>query len=234
MKKTVLLLLCAALFLSIGCHGRKGTYDIDGIVRIGFSDIDPVCDQEELALHGVELLKALEAEDEALLCLMVDSSMSISKEELGDFDHLLVVNPAYLDRFANGASFRPCRPKEVTEEMQTFLRDHFQLWCKDADAASQVQIGTCEGKPLLALPFAVGMGSSAIEAKRPLVLLVKTPSAVLKWRSFLGGAVSSSNVVFTDRAHLEELLHDSPLLPYIRAIEPFSLDAVRSDSSGGK
>ena len=99
----VLVVGLAALFAS-GGPGRlagasDGEYDLSGMIRLVFSDIDTVCDDPNLAQSGGELLKQME--NEILISLIVDSQIVISPEELGEYSCLVLTPPAWVARFGD-------------------------------------------------------------------------------------------------------------------------------------
>ena len=123
----------AALFAS-GGPGRlagasDGEYDLSGMIRLVFSDIDTVCDDPNLAQSGGELLKQME--NEILTSLIVDSQIVISPEELGEYSCLVLTDPAWVARFGDPGKLRAVELESVSQEMQEFLSAQMPLWTAD-------------------------------------------------------------------------------------------------------
>ena len=129
----VLVVGLAALFAS-GGPGRlagasDGEYDLSGMIRLVFSDIDTVCDDPNLAQSGGELLKQME--NEILISLIVDSQIVISPEELGEYSCLVLTDPAWVARFGDPGKLRAVELESVSQEMQEFLSAQMPLWTAD-------------------------------------------------------------------------------------------------------
>lgn len=80
MKKLISLLLALCLSVSLAaCQGKsdidENAYDIEGVVEITYSEIDPVCDEEGLRTECEKVLTSMQESDDILLSFVVDSSI---------------------------------------------------------------------------------------------------------------------------------------------------------------
>ena len=90
----IIIMSALALVISLtGCGNtnKLSEYDMTGISFIEYTDIDAVCEDEELITAGSNLLS--DQEDNLLLSYVVDSAIELSAE-LGDYDHLVFTNLA--------------------------------------------------------------------------------------------------------------------------------------------
>ena len=90
MKKLISLLLALCLSVSLAaCQGKsdidENAYDIEGVVEITYSEIDPVCDEEGLRTECEKVLTSMQESDDILLSFVVDSSILIEENELGKY-----------------------------------------------------------------------------------------------------------------------------------------------------
>lgn len=222
----VLVVGLAALFAS-GGPGRlagasDGEYDLSGMIRLVFSDIDTVCGDPNLAQSGGELLKQME--NEILISLIVDSQIVISPEELGEYSCLVLTDPAWVARFGDPGKLRAVELESVSQEMQEFLSAQMPLWTADGSVLPE-RVGLYEyiGDSLLALPFMAGIADHAQEVKNPLLILIENPATVMDPSGLLLPMASSGNLVFSGRDKLERALTGSAVASYAAGIEEFQL-----------
>lgn len=108
MKRMAMMALICVLLAGLAGCGNAGTpaqYDTEGIAYLAFSDIDSVCEDPALTQAGRDLLSA--QGDSLLLSYVVDSAILLTPEELGGFDHLVMVSPQWVERFGRPDSLRP-------------------------------------------------------------------------------------------------------------------------------
>lgn len=204
----LLLLLCA-----LAACSSQSEPDLSGLYRIAYSNIDPVC--EEAASHqaGEALLVALQ--DTLLLSHAIDRSILLEKAELQNYDHLLLVNPEWVERYGDSARLSPVALSDLSEEMQEFLSLQMPLWTKDGSVLPE-GIRLCEyrGSTLPVLPPCIFGGAPLIYAENPLLILVEAPAKTLQAGSCLLPLSSSANLIFTDREALQQAFAQSGLQNY--------------------
>ena len=122
MKHNNLIIMSAlALVISLtGCGNtnKLSEYDMTGISFIEYTDIDTVCEDEELITAGSNLLS--DQEDNLLLSYVVDSAIELSTE-LGDYDHLVFTNPKWIENFGDSGKLKPIEYSSLSKSMQEFL-----------------------------------------------------------------------------------------------------------------
>lgn len=216
MKRKRMILLAAILTCGLfGCGGTDvlSQYDTDGMEYIAYTDIDTVCETQELTEAGAGLLSDME--EQLLFSFAVDSSIEIT-EELGDYDHLIMTNPQWLERFGEPAKLKKVEYGSLSDSMQKFLEAQMPIWTVDGNVLPDgVGIYQYEDGKLFALPANVTLGvAEPIEAKKPLIILVDKPAQTLKADSFMLPLTSSGNVLFTDGEELRKAFEESGLKDY--------------------
>ena len=93
MKGKLMILLVTVFICGLsGCAKTDvlSQYNWDGVYSISYTDIDTVCENQELTEVGADILSDME--EQLLLSFVVDSSIELT-EELENYDHLIVTNP---------------------------------------------------------------------------------------------------------------------------------------------
>lgn len=216
MRRKIMIALLTALILGLsGCGSTNtlGQYNMDKIGYIAYTDIDTICDSQDLTLVGEEFLSSMEAQ--FLLSFVVDSSIGIS-EELGDYDHLILTNPQWIKKFGDPDKLKPVEYDSLSNSMQEFLNVQMPLWTVDGSVLPD-GVGLYEYKSgkLLAFPVNVTLDAAEpVEAKNPLIILVDKPAQVLKANSCMLPLTSSGNILFTDNDKLQTAFEASVLKNY--------------------
>lgn len=208
-----------ALLLTAGLSGCGGSgpltkYDTGGLLYIAYTDIDTVCAREELTDAGADFLRS--QGDGLLLSYVVDSAIELTGGELGTYDHLILTNRRWVERFGDVQKLRPADPDSVTADMEAFLECQMPLLTADgAVLPPGAALYEYAGSGLLALPVNVTLGAAeAIEAENPLLLLLENPAEDLSAGSCLLPLTSSGNLLFTDGETLQPLWEERGLAAY--------------------
>ena len=204
----LLLLLC-----TLSACGRRQEADFKELSCMGYSDIDSVCEKAELIEAGEAFLSS--QQDNLLLSHVVDRSIVLEASELQDYDHLVVVNPQWIERYGNPAKLSAIEFSELPHDLQVFLNDQMPLWTKDGSVLPEgVRLYEYCDAALLAFPPSVPFGIPALYAKNPLLILVEHPTETLKASSYLLPLSSSGNVLFVDGERAQQALSQSLLRDY--------------------
>ena len=213
-KLTIMLALALMIILA-GCGNanKLSEYDMTGISFISYTDIDTVCEDEELTTVGNNLLS--EQEDNLLLSYVVDSAIDLSAN-LGDYDHLVFTNPQWIERFGDSGKLKPVEYSSLSKDMQAFLDSQMPLLTNDGSVLPEgTGLYEYEGGGLLAFPVNVTLGAAKpIEAKNPLVVLIDNPVEILKADSCMLPLTSSGNVLFLDNDNFQQVFENSELKDY--------------------
>ncbi len=213
-KLTIMLALALVIILA-GCGNanKLSEYDMTGISFISYTDIDTVCEDEELTTVGNNLLS--EQEDNLLLSYVVDSAIDLSAN-LGDYDHLVFTNPQWIERFGDSGKLKPVEYSSLSKDMQAFLDSQMPLLTNDGSVLPEgTGLYEYEGGGLLAFPVNVTLGAAKpIEAKNPLVVLIDNPVEILKADSCMLPLTSSGNVLFLDNDNFQQVFENSELKDY--------------------
>ena len=213
-KLTIMLALALMIILA-GCGNanKLSEYDMTGISFISYTDIDTVCEDEELTTVGNNLLS--EQEDNLLLSYVVDSAIDLSAN-LGDYDHLVFTNPQWIERFGDSGKLKPVEYSSLSKDMQAFLDSQMPLLTNDGSVLPEgTGLYEYEGGGLLAFPVNVTLGAAKpIEAKNPLVVLIDNPVEILKADSCMLPLTSSGNALFLDNDNFQQVFENSELKDY--------------------
>lgn len=213
MRRMAMIALACVLLSGLAGCGEAGTsaqQGTDGLAYLAFSDIDTVCEDEELAQAGRDLLAA--QGDGLLLSYVVDSAILID-DELGDYDHLIMVNPQWVERFGDLDRLKPVSFDSLDPGMQGFLKEQMPILTADGSVLPKGSgLYEYDGGGLLAFPAGVTLGmAEPVEAKKPLLILIDDPAQVLNPKSCALPLASSGNILFSDRDRLEAPFHGSGL-----------------------
>ena len=220
MAKKVLIALSLLFVFGLSGCGRKVTldqYDMTGIVRLrylaemgetAFEDQDLIVDAEKIFSSMSENI---------LLSYAIDSAIYF-EEELGEYDHLVMVNPRWMERFAEPDKLRPVEYDGLSESMRTFLEAQMPLLTADGSILPDgLGLYEYDGSELFALPQYAALGyADPLEAQNPLIILVDDPEETLKAKGCLVPLASSGNLLFTDEEKMLELLAKSELNNYVQ------------------
>lgn len=215
--KAKLMTMAAAMLIcclsGCGASSPLRQYDMDGIEYLEYTDIDSVCDTPELTQAGFNFLSSME--EQLLLSFVMDSSIELS-EELGDYDHLILTNPQWVERFGDPEKLKPVGYESLSDSMRKFLDAQMPVMAADESVwPDGMGLYHYEGGRLLAFPVNVTLGAAEpVEAEHPLVILVEQPVQALSAGRCLLPLTSSGNVLFTDGERLKTALEGSALRDY--------------------
>ena len=207
-RKIVMTLVCILVLGLSGCGDTLtlNQYNTSEIWYIAYTDIDTVCESNELTADG--------------------SSIEITKElKDGGWDHLILTNPQWIDRFGDPSKLKPVEYGSLANSMQEFLDVQMPILTADGNVLPDgVGLYQYDGETLLAFPVHVALGAAEpIEAKNPLIILVDKPAQSLKASSCMLPLTSSGNVLFAEGEKLQESFDESKLIDY-GSIEEFQMN----------
>lgn len=195
-------------------------------VRMSFSEIDPL-ETKEMLPEVEALFKRMQSENNLRTSLVIDKAISMTKEEMGEYDHVIITDNAWVDAFGVGIDKQGTSGKltsidfhKISLPLATFFKEQLPLWTKTGEMQPD-GVGFYEytGNNFIALPPNVGLAKETVQAKNPLVILVDDPVSILKMKGFLLYAASSGNVVFSNEEKLRSALDESPVKPYVSSID---------------
>ena len=215
MRKLAIILAFVFVFSFVGCGKQDALseYDTTGISFIAYSDIDSVCENDELIAAGKNLLNS--QADNLLLSYVMDSAIELTKDELGEYDHLIFTNPLWVEKFSNAEQLKPVEYDSLTNEMQSFLEAQMPILTADGSVLPDgVGLYTYDDE-FWAFPVNVTLGATEpIKAKNPLIVLVENPIEVLNPVSCLLPLTSSGNILFNREDELRSAFSKSELNDY--------------------
>ena len=215
LKKMLILNIFALMVCLSGCGktDQLSSYETDGLGYIAYTDIDTICEDPVLIQEGDNFLSSVDTN--LLLSYVVDSNIEIS-EELGSYEHLIMTNPQWIERFGNMDKLKPVEYKNLSSGMQEFLEAQMSVLTVTGEALpTGIELYKYDGDGLLAFPVNVTLGAAEpIEAQNSLVILVNTPSDPLKIDTCLLPLISSGNILFADVNEVQATFEESKLKDY--------------------
>lgn len=223
MKKLYLVLfICLAIFIT-ACQ-QTYNYNIDGVIEIKYSNVDLICDEKDLRNECEKILFSMQKSNDILLSFVVDSSILIEDDELGEYDHLVIVNPTWIERFDDWSNLKKISLEDIPSKMKDFLNLQMPEWTINGNVLpDKVNLYEYTGSRLLSFPFMAGTSNDVIEAKNPLIIMIDEPVTSMDKQSFIIPLTSSTNLVFTDHQKLEKEIKESIISPYVSEIKEISL-----------
>ena len=147
-------LVCILVLGLSGCGDTLtlNQYNTSEIWYIAYTDIDTVCESNELTADGSSILHS--EEDYLLLSYVVDSNIEITKElKDGGWDHLILTNPQWIDRFGDPSKLKPVEYGSLANSMQEFLDVQMPILTADGNVLPDgVGLYQYDGETLLAFP----------------------------------------------------------------------------------
>ena len=135
---------------------------------------------------------------------MVDSAILLTPEELGDYDHLVMASPRWVERFGRPDRLQPVELDSLPVGTRDFLNAQMPILTADGSVLPEgVGLYRCEDGGLFAFPSGV-----------TLVILVDDPAQALEPKSCALPLASSGNILFPDRDRLDAAFHESGLEDY--------------------
>ncbi|MGL5347502.1 MAG: DUF6619 domain-containing protein [Peptostreptococcaceae bacterium] len=167
--KMYIILVIGFVLILTGC-GKKNVlsdYDVEGLNFIAYSDIDSVCENDDLITAGQNLLEL--QSDSLYLSYVMDSAIELTNE-LGEYDHLVFTNSRWIERFGNVDKLKSVDFNSLTNEMKIFLQEQMPLLTVDGSVLPDgTMLFTYQDNKFLSFPVSVTLGGAeAIEAKKPL------------------------------------------------------------------
>ena len=147
---------------------------------------------------------------------MVDSAILLTPEELGDYDHLVMASPRWVERFGRPDRLQPVELDSLPVGTRDFLNAQMPILTADGSVLPEgVGLYRCEDGGLFAFPSGVTLGwAKPLTAKNPLVILVDHPAQALAPKSCALPLVSSGNLLFSDRDKLQSAFAASEFEDY--------------------
>ncbi len=133
MKKLISFLLALCLSVSLAaCEGKSdidfNAFDVAGVVEITYIEIYPVCDAEGLRTECEKVLTSMQESDDIVLSFVVDCSMLIEENGLGQYDHLVMVNLAWIDKYDDMSTLQAVSLADISAELREFLEVQLPVW----------------------------------------------------------------------------------------------------------
>lgn len=141
-------------------------------VSLAFSNINALKTDE--MLPNVEMIFSdMKQKNNLSVSLVIDKSISLSKEEYGGYDHIIITDKAWVNSFdiginkdENNGKLTQIDFQKISKPLQNFLNAQMPLWTKTEEIQPE-GIGFYEftGNKFLALPANVGYGGIQFRQK---------------------------------------------------------------------
>lgn len=222
---TVVIIAIAAALSAINVQsqalGQVDTYNrIPNAARLSLLSV-PVGEPEAEKDLFCDLVQQGENTNTLMLSLDVNQSTSLGDNDLGEFDHLLLVNRTYLDSMEVGVestgpsgTLHEISPVEVPQfaNVQTDI-----LLAEDSKQAPSFY--RYEGPGMICLGPSTGKGGESVVCKNPLVLIVDDLATEWSYEGFVLPLLSSGNIFFSDYQSAKELVDSSGASGLVASID---------------
>ena len=149
-----------------------------------------------------------------LLSIIIDSEIEMTKDELGEYDHLIIVSKSWIERFDSMNNITEMSIDALSSEMKEFFDVQISMFLQ-AGMEKEYMLASYSGKGLFSLPANAIFGADdPVTVNNPLLLIVDNPATVLKSTAFLLPLTSSGNVLFTNYNTADDLLKKYKLDEY--------------------
>ncbi len=230
-KFLIFLVIIAISILSIIAYNKvyfylniSRVFDVSDVVEINYSKIDPVADNENLTLIAEEIFTKLDDDNNLLLSFVIDSSIEITSEELGNFEHLVFLNKKWIEKYDNMSNLKEIEFDSIPKGLQDFMNVQMPILTRNKEVLPKgIKLYTYNGKGLFSLPCNVGYGAKAMKVKQPLIVYIDKVTDVMDSHSFTIPLSSSGNIIFDNKEKLKQLTNNSELEEYINEITNIKL-----------
>ena len=140
-RKIVMTLVCILVLGLSGCGDTLtlNQYNTSEIWYIAYTDIDTVCESNELTADG--------------------SSILHSEEDYLLLSYVILTNPQWIDRFGDPSKLKPVEYGSLANSMQEFLDVQMPILTADGNVLPDgVGLYQYDGETLLAFPVHVALG----------------------------------------------------------------------------
>lgn len=203
-------------------------------VRLSFSDVDGIyTDGKVNDFEG--FLNAMSEQGTFSMSLVIDSAIEMTGEELGEYDHLIMVDKNWLNTAGIGVNEKrengeviPIELNELNQPMQDFISSQMPVWTKSGKTIEPgVGYYKFVGDQFLGLKQGVGYGGSTLQTENPLVIVIDDPVNSLSTDAILLPMCSNGNVIFSDENLVRSALIGSSLEKYISSIDTITDIALK-------
>lgn len=156
------------------------------------------------------------------LSYQLDSSLEINPETRGEFDEFTIVNQHYLDLInVTPAELAEVAPTSLPAATQEFLDDQLELFLENKSPIDNAfSFYTYKGQDkFISFPQNTIFNGRVSTTSHPLIILARDPINTLKASGFLGPALTTGNLFFSNPAAIHDAITDSTLFPYVRSFD---------------
>ena len=195
--------------------------------RLSFGTLDELYKEDNLNevdqfLNKVDRLGGLK------ISLAIDRSIEISNEmKNSGFDHLVLTDKSWVEAMHVGIGENKENGKltaisyeDIPRALGQFLEAQMPLLMRDETQSVQsLNYYIFSGRTFLALGPNTGEMDATLQCENPLVIVVEDPIQTLKTTGFLIPTLSSGNIIFSDKAILEQALEKTVIKTLILSID---------------
>ncbi|QQY79210.1 hypothetical protein EDD65_1065 [Keratinibaculum paraultunense] len=195
--------------------------------RLTFSNLDELFTDENI-IQVQEFLRNMQNENSLSVSMAIDQSIEISSElQKSGFDHLIITDKSWIDNMGVGIGkkeengvLREIKLDDIDFELKDFVERQMPLLINEEKLNTQnLKYYTFEGDKFLALAPNPGKMDATLQAENPLVILIENPADELNIKGFVIPALSTGNIVFSNRSILDKHLQNSPLKPLVISVD---------------
>lgn len=231
-----ILIIPTTVFFAIIAQGFSQDYsiwnDIHNDVTISIGEFEPLMTSVMLPeVH--DFFKQMDNKHNISLSYILDRGIGLNKDELNEYDHIIIVDQSWLATFDVGVQtqkkngmLRKIDFHSLSKPLQDLLNGQMPLLTSTKEIHPKgLDYYTFKGNKFLALSPNDEIGGKLMQTKNPLVILVDSVD-VLNIKGFLLPALSSGNLIFKNQELLTSYIHDSPINEYISSIDSIASTAL--------
>lgn len=201
--------------------------NVKNTFRLSFSTLDDL--YEDKNLEDVKnFISEMQKENSMSISLVVDKSVEMTDElkEAG-FDHFVIVDKSWLEFVGVGVNEKKTNGKLVTyafesmsPSLKKFALEQMPLLInEDVVKTEKLKYYKFIGREMGALAPNTGDMDALMSLKNPLVVVIDNPAKELKVQGFVIPTLSSGNIIFSDKAVLDNSLKNNIMKKYIISVD---------------
>lgn len=201
--------------------------NVKNTFRLSFSTLDNLY-EENNEKDVKKFISEMQKENNISISLVVDKSVEMTDElKESGFDHFVIVDKSWLEFVGVGINEEKTNGKLVSYNFESMspslkkfnLEQMPVLINEDVVKTEKLNYYKFTGEKMGALAPNTGDMDALMSLKNPLVVVIDNPERELKIEGFVIPTLSSGNIIFSDKAVLENGLKDNIMKKYIISVD---------------
>lgn len=204
--------------------------------RLSFSELDEL--YEDSNVKEIErFINSMQRSNDMSISLVVDKSIEIDNElKESGFDHFVISDKAWINAMGVGINEEKINGKlksysfeDINPSLKKFILEQMPLLINEDIVKTQnLKFYTFEGNTIRALAPNTGDMDAFITLKNPLLVVIDNPADELKTKGFTIPALSSGNIIFSDKDNLDKSLSETAIKNYVISVDSIADLALKT------